>query len=440
MAPPYLPLDVLLMIADEMIDEDGALCFSDLNSFVQVNRTLYHCLNSLLWQEAVSSPTTAERVLTHVLKTRNLRRLQDFLELGGDVETPLPDFDPHRAVLEEEWFPGPPALLVAAEMDCVPIAELLLEYGATFEYSRSFLPFSALLAAKSPEMVELLLDFGADLQRRDGWRHTPLHFAAQSERLEVVRLMLDLWPLGVRAENRDCATPLHLAAASGSLEVVRLFVDRSPMGLWAGNLKLDTPLHVAARAGRPEVVKLLLERWPEGVSSKNEKWHTPLHLAAASGDIEAVKILVQRWRPGLMARDKAGCTPLHLAASMGSTTEVVRFLVEAWPGSMMAKNLDLETPLHCAVQAGQRDVMGLLLELWPEGLREKTARGNTPLHLAADLQYMDVVVLLAGCWTEGKKATNRDGRTPLEVLMLSTAVWPSLDDSRMDEFYTLLRS
>jgi hypothetical protein len=93
MAPPYLPLDVLLMIAYEMTNDDGARRFDDLNAFLQVNRTLHHHLNPLLWREAASSSKTTEFVLTHLLNTRNLGRLKYFLELGCNLETILLDLD-----------------------------------------------------------------------------------------------------------------------------------------------------------------------------------------------------------------------------------------------------------------------------------------------------------------------------------------------------------
>jgi hypothetical protein len=70
MAPPLLPLDVLLPIVDETIDDDGVRRFSDLNSFLQVNRALHDHLNPLLWHEAASSSKTTQRVLIHLLNTR----------------------------------------------------------------------------------------------------------------------------------------------------------------------------------------------------------------------------------------------------------------------------------------------------------------------------------------------------------------------------------
>jgi hypothetical protein len=78
MTPLDLPLDVLLMIAAEMTDNDGERCFEDLNAFLQVNRTLYYHLNPLLSCEAVWIPEITKRVLTQLLNTHNLERLKYF--------------------------------------------------------------------------------------------------------------------------------------------------------------------------------------------------------------------------------------------------------------------------------------------------------------------------------------------------------------------------
>jgi ankyrin repeat protein len=200
MTPPDLPLDVLLMIAYEMTDDNGERCFDDLNSFLQVNRTLHHYLNPLLWREAASSSKTTPCVLTHLLKTRNLGRLEYFLELGADVETLLPDFDTDGEVQ------SPSALIAAAYVDSVPMARLLLENGAMVEYESPC--FSAMHAVRSSEMLQLLLEFGADVQKRDRKLNTPLHLAAMAGRGDIVRLLVDLRPMGFWAKNQDEDTPL----------------------------------------------------------------------------------------------------------------------------------------------------------------------------------------------------------------------------------------
>jgi hypothetical protein len=163
MLPPELPLELLLMIARHITNGHGELRYRDFNSFLQVNRALYVCLNRMLWKEAGKHKVDIQRVITHLIKTSNLSGLQFFLELGADVEVRLPAFEitsrepGYEFGTERDLNPTP--LLIAADLDNVPLARLLLEKGAKVQYACRFSP---LHAARSAEMVQLLLDFNAN--------------------------------------------------------------------------------------------------------------------------------------------------------------------------------------------------------------------------------------------------------------------------------------
>jgi hypothetical protein len=87
MPPPKLLLELLLMIAHHFRDGHGKLHYSDLNSFLKINRTRYACLNPLLWKKVGEHEVDTQ----HVLKNNNnLASLSFFLELGADVKSRLP--------------------------------------------------------------------------------------------------------------------------------------------------------------------------------------------------------------------------------------------------------------------------------------------------------------------------------------------------------------
>jgi ankyrin repeat protein len=91
------------------------------------------------------------------------------------------------------------------------------------------------------DAVKLLVEYGADVKKRNGFSLTPLHFAARAGMTDVVGMLLEHWPEGTRAKD-SCK---------------------------------NTPLHLAARAGMADVVGMLLEHWPEGrraVASSGFKW------------------------------------------------------------------------------------------------------------------------------------------------------------------------
>ena len=73
------------------------------------------------------------------------------------------------------------------------------------------------------DVVELLLDGGAHLDRADKYGRTPLHFAIG--KLEVVKVFLDRGA-EIDKEDGNGSTPLRLAGFFRNKEVVQFLLDR----------------------------------------------------------------------------------------------------------------------------------------------------------------------------------------------------------------------
>ena len=69
------------------------------------------------------------------------------------------------------------------------------------------------------DVVQVLLEGGADAERGNAYQRTALHAAAWYGYLEVCRLLLD-WGAKVDPVDKWKTTPLHDAARKGSLSVV----------------------------------------------------------------------------------------------------------------------------------------------------------------------------------------------------------------------------
>jgi ankyrin repeat protein len=401
------------MIAHLLTDDEGRLCFADFNSYLKVNRALYACLNHTLWQAAVGFWRVTNRVFTHLIRTNDLTRLEFFLGLGADIETSLSQFV-HGDDESFDWGSETTTPLKAAvQFDNVPIARLLLEHCADLvqcdEHGEP--SYSVIHAARSAEMVQLLLDHHADPEQHVG-EFRPLHFYAKRDNIEAMQAVLrngvEVDPGGLFSY-----TPLHYAAKR-SIDTVKLLLKhgadvkkRDPLG--------ETPLHLAAEAGKTDIVRILMESWPDGTSEKaSNSGYTPLHAAADGGHTDTVRLLLE-FRPGGMSEENYFAnTPLHCAALFGRA-EVVGLLVERFPEGVRRKNRWGYTPLHLAAEGGHADVVSLLVEVWPEGMREKDESGNTPLHLSVRGERVDVVRLLVENWPEGKGALNTRGETPLSI-------------------------
>jgi ankyrin repeat protein len=123
-------------------------------------------------------------------------------------------------------------------------AKALMGCGARID-----LPVAAALG-RSDDAGRLL----AGASRED--RHLALTLAADSGRVEIVRLLLDAGedpdrynPVG----GHSHATPLHQAAGAGHVEVVRLLVERGARLDLKDILWRATPADWARHAGRTEI-------------------------------------------------------------------------------------------------------------------------------------------------------------------------------------------
>jgi ankyrin repeat protein len=107
-------------------------------------------------------------------------------------------------------------------------------------------------------------------------RNTPLIFAASKGQVEVMRVLLE-GGANVDRTNVFQWTALHVAAIHGNPDVCRLLLNWGAKVNYVDKWK-ETPLHRAARAGYLSVVKLLVERGAD-VSLRNNFGNTASSLA-----------------------------------------------------------------------------------------------------------------------------------------------------------------
>ena len=105
------------------------------------------------------------------------------------------------------------------------------------------------------EKVESLLDKGANVNAKDGYGRTPLHYAAWYGHLDIVKLLLDRGA-DVNAKGNAGETPLHLAAAWDHPDIVKLLLDRGA-DVNAKNRDGKTPLDLARENKYWDIVNFL---------------------------------------------------------------------------------------------------------------------------------------------------------------------------------------
>ncbi|KAJ3125939.1 hypothetical protein HK098_008019 [Nowakowskiella sp. JEL0407] len=249
------------------------------------------------------------------------------------------------------------------------------------------------------EIVEMLLDKGANPNSGDNTGRTPLFIAACDNQPDVVKLLVKRGA-DIDLGNKDRVTALASALFRENLEMVQLLHDLGAdlTAVWACGC---TALLHSAIEGKLEAVRVLIELDVDIHYGDRKNGMTALHLAALRGHLEIVKLLIKNGAsPNVPSFDML--TPLHNAAS-NNHVEVLKYLCEVG-GDVGACTVNEHlTPLHYSSKRGYVESSKYLLEMGADVNAQSTSSSLTfdvplpdwsPLHLAARRGHLNVVKLL----------------------------------------------
>jgi ankyrin repeat protein len=143
----------------------------------------------------------------------------------------------------------------------------------------------------------------------------PIHDSAANSDLTGVQAELDKG-VDVNAKDEFGRTPLHYAATK---EIAELLIAKGA-DVNAKDMPGFTPLHRAARFSRYEIAKLLISKGAD-VNARDDDGFTPLHEAAYSftggrGPIRTVELLISKGA-NVNSKGESGGTPLDIANGWG---------------------------------------------------------------------------------------------------------------------------
>jgi len=202
-------------------------------------------------------------------------------------------------------------------------------------------------------------DKGCSADMTDGRGCTPLMWASESGREEMVNLLLRRKDVNTDSRNNHGGTPLLCAARNGHEGIVKLLLDRKKANPDSRNIGGRTPLSCAAGAGHGRIVKLLLDRKEVNPNSRDNHGHTPLSCAAAGGYEGVVKLLLHRREVDPDSRSADGRTPLWWASECGHEG-IVKLLLGRKEVNPDSRDNHGHTPLSCAAKGGYEGVVKLL--------------------------------------------------------------------------------
>ena len=200
--------------------------------------------------------------------------------IAGDLDRIKSMIDDDRRLLSRKDDCGYASLHWSAAYNRIELAELLLDLGVPIDINSltGITSLSIALSAGHEEMVDFLLQKGANPKSGDKLNWTPLHSSA----LRGVGMSLLLSRrVDVNIRHKMGWTPLHLASHRGLKEPVKLLIEQN------ANVNLRdragwTALHFASNKGHSEVVQLLLKN-NANAFTRNKSQKTPADLALEKG-------------------------------------------------------------------------------------------------------------------------------------------------------------
>ncbi|KAH8883402.1 ankyrin [Thozetella sp. PMI_491] len=256
-----------------------------------------------------------------------------------------------RAGLSDMTMLGDSLLHVAVQHQMYHMVSFLLKTGAEVNESRNDGATPLHLATRSKlglEIAKLLISNGADINRQDFSRRTPLHhFFGPTMKALLLEPGLDT-PTNAK-DHRGMTIAHYVAWTSRSTQNdLSTVLERSHVNITELDDSGRSVLHLAAQCGNLGLMSFLLEtEYAEPLGECDLDGRSPLHYATQSSRTEdAIEMLIGCGFK-IDAKDNAGCTTLHSAAACDNAAAIKKLI--SLGANVEARNLEGQTPLQVAL-------------------------------------------------------------------------------------------
>ncbi|KAH6934284.1 hypothetical protein HPB50_022864 [Hyalomma asiaticum] len=275
-----------------------------------------------------------------------------------------------------------------------------------------------------PEMLELLINSGADVNIRNKRKYTPIHVAVNKQHVRCVRVLTNYsGRLDANAQDKYGDTPLHDAVEKKRLDILDLLLNVPTIDMNVKNKSGFNAFHQAAFKGNKHAVQRILSKKPEIADSKTNDGCSALHLAVVNNNYSLAKTLLLQGRCTVDLKNGKQQTALLLAVCSGFC-DLVELLIEAG-ADVNEPDEDGNTPMHMSLMRraeikvrsldfamapaisqivnellqyrtpGMDSALALACFLASRGgdLHRKNKAGQTPLDLAGGFAYVELLLI-----------------------------------------------
>ncbi len=219
-----------------------------------------------------------ERTALILAVEKNMLEMADILlNRGVDVNTRKYCYEGADECDPRHWSDS--ALIIAAKQNNYPMAKLLLEYGADPLLNEECEGGTALHYARDPRLVQMLIDYKADVNDVRYCYGTPLMAAAFNHNSEKAKILLKSGA-DIYIVNGSEGTAAHVAANSGCFSVLKLLLDAQYNVHYEVQRTLSVLWHGSIGISANDIQKLfkLLLTYGYNVNKKYRGIHDFMHL------------------------------------------------------------------------------------------------------------------------------------------------------------------
>ncbi|KAJ6574458.1 ankyrin repeat-containing domain protein [Mycena capillaripes] len=307
----------------------------------------------------------------------------------------------------EDWPVTPSALWIASAANLLEITkflltreassyyghlqmvQLLVEHGANVNAQGGTYHTAMQAASHSghKNIVQLLIEHGANVNAQGGRYHTAMQAASHSGHKNIVQLLIE-HDGNINAQGGRWHTALQAASHSGHETIVQQLIDHGANANAQGGT-YDTALQAASYKGHETIVQLLIE-CGGNVNGQGGRWHTALQAASDRGHRAIIQLLIEH---GANVNSQGGTYDTALqAASYSGHRNIVQLLIERG-ADINAQGGRYSTALQAACHSGHETIVQLLIE-HGANVNLEGGRYHTALQAASYSGHETIVQLL----------------------------------------------
>jgi ankyrin repeat protein len=365
--------------------------------------------------------------LDFAIRLQNLFAVEKFLERFGDsisLKELFKRYDPAILAYYSSHMAYPNLLRAAIKKNPkVPSVKIgsmtLLHVAVTVN-----MKFRHILMEERKKVITTLIECGLDVNRQCeyGSKMTPLHLNCELNDDEMVNLLLDLGA-NINATDRSKSNALHYACQNSkvNMRLIKILINKG-IRMESRDCKGLTPLHICCRKGHCDALVILLEN-DANINTKNLENHTPLYDAILRHCYDCVKVLIEHGAD-VNAVDNSGNTVLHAAFKSfeGVNYDCIKMLIDHGADVNAVDNSG-DTVLHAAFKKGGRvnyDCIKMLIDHGAD-VNAVDNSGNTVLHAASKNDYTSDAIWIKILIDHGAdvNAVDNSGNTVLHAAFKS---------------------